>query len=202
MLFAFARALLCYHKAHRWQNRAPRSLSVDLPSRSSYSCSAEYTLRRAIEVRVRRLMTAKQFCSSCGERLKKDAGSLPFTSVCARCSPRASQARMKLIAAAALCIAIGFVLGHYTSPREPFYYIGTPLELGATDIGISTTDSGLPASSTSPARVQQPTLSAAEGICGARTRSGKPCRRKVKGGGYCWQHRNKMTQKKPSVSIR
>jgi hypothetical protein len=26
-------------------------------------------------------------------------------------------------------------------------------------------------------------------ICGARTKSGKACRRKVKGGGYCYQHR-------------
>jgi hypothetical protein len=27
------------------------------------------------------------------------------------------------------------------------------------------------------------------GICGAPTKSGKPCRRRVKGGGRCWQHR-------------
>lgn len=27
------------------------------------------------------------------------------------------------------------------------------------------------------------------GICGAPTKSGKPCQRKVKDGGYCWQHR-------------
>jgi hypothetical protein len=146
-------------------------------------------------------MTAKRFCTSCGERLKKDAGSLLFASVCARCSPRATHTRMKLIAAAALCIAIGFTLGHYVSPREPFYYIGTPLELGATDIQTSTSDSNLPATTIPLANAEQPTLSeASEGICGARTRSGKPCRRKVKGGGYCWQHRDQMAQKKPSVS--
>ena len=154
------------------------------------------TFCRALEVRVRRLMPAKRFCPSCGERLKKDAGSLPFASVCARCSPRATQARMKLIAAAALCIAIGFALGHYTSPREPFYYIGTPLELGTTAIETSI-DSNSAASTISPAIAEQPTLSEAPvGICGARTRSGKPCRRKVKGGGYCWQHRDKIAQRK------
>lgn len=27
------------------------------------------------------------------------------------------------------------------------------------------------------------------GYCGARTKSGGSCRRKVSGGGYCWQHR-------------
>jgi len=146
-------------------------------------------------------MEAKRFCPSCGERLKKKAGSLPFPSVCTRCSTRTTPARMKPIAVAAICIAIGFVLGHYTSPREPFYYIGTPLELGATDIGTSTTDSKVPAATVPPVRAEEPTLSAvAEGICGARTRSGKPCRRKVKGGGYCWQHRDQMPQKKPSVS--
>src|SRR5690242_5741518 len=118
-------------------------------------------------------MTTKRFCTSCGERLKKDAGPLLFASVCDRCSPRATQTRMKSIAALALCIAIGFVLGHYTSPREPFYYIGTPLELGATDIGVSTTESNLPAAGVPPVRAEEPRLSAvAEGICGARTRSG------------------------------
>jgi hypothetical protein len=30
-----------------------------------------------------------------------------------------------------------------------------------------------------------------EPICGAPTKSGRPCRRKVKDGGYCWQHRDK-----------
>jgi hypothetical protein len=29
------------------------------------------------------------------------------------------------------------------------------------------------------------------GICGAPTKSGKPCRRKVRGGGRCYQHRGK-----------
>ena len=109
-------------------------------------------------------MEAKRFCPSCGERLKKKAGSLPFPSVCTRCSTRTTPARMKPIAVAAICIAIGFVLGHYTSPREPFYYIGTPLELGATDIGTSTTDSKVPAATVPPVRAEEPTLSAvAEG---------------------------------------
>ncbi|HKG98652.1 MAG TPA: hypothetical protein VKA97_12595, partial [Pyrinomonadaceae bacterium] len=33
---------------------------------------------------------------------------------------------------------------------------------------------------------------AVEMVCGAPTKSGRPCRRKVKGGGYCWQHRDKF----------
>nr|AUN37137.1 hypothetical protein [uncultured bacterium] len=29
-------------------------------------------------------------------------------------------------------------------------------------------------------------------ICGAPTASGRPCQRKVHGGGYCWQHKDKF----------
>ncbi|MEW6210375.1 MAG: DUF5763 domain-containing protein, partial [Acidobacteriota bacterium] len=37
--------------------------------------------------------------------------------------------------------------------------------------------------------ISQAPASANASICGARTRSGKPCQRKVQGGGYCYQHR-------------
>ena len=107
-----------------------------------------------------------------------------------------------LIAGAALFVSIGFALGHYTAGHEPFYYIGTPVELGAADITTTTDDVRSPhvADPLSQSSQGSITRASVEGICGARTRTGKPCRRKVKSGGYCWQHRDQSTGKKPSPS--
>jgi hypothetical protein len=100
-----------------------------------------------------------------------------------------------LIAVPVLCAVIGFTLGHYTGAREPFYFIGTPVDLTANSVA-SSPDNNSDHSSRGNATLTRPeqlviSPSAADTICGARTKSGKPCRRRVKGGGYCWQHRNK-----------
>lgn len=141
-------------------------------------------------------MAAARFCSECGEQLRaKRLGSLPFRSFCSRCSPRFRRARLMLIAAPALCAAIGFAIGHSTTAREPFYYIGTPVESSATRPAPSTDHPAAHSSAATEALTQHERLvissSAADAICGARTKSGKPCKRKVKGGGHCWQHRSK-----------
>ena len=146
-------------------------------------------------------MAAARFCSECGERLRvKRPGILPFRSFCPRCSPRFKRTRVMLIAIPFLCAAIGFAIGHYTSAREPFYFIGTPVDLAPNRVARSADPNN---SISSPRREtlthpEQPVISpsAAEAICGARTKSGKPCRRKVKGGGYCWQHRDRQAPKK------
>jgi hypothetical protein len=102
-------------------------------------------------------------------------------------------ARLMLLAAAAACTVIGFALGHLTSTRERFLYIGTPVESSGRK---SSPDKGEDRSTSSTDSTQREQLvissSAPEGICGARTKSGRPCQRKVKGGGYCWQHRDKL----------
>ena len=145
-------------------------------------------------------MAAIGFCSECGERLKvKRVRRLPFRSFCPKCSPRFRRTRLILIAVPLLCAVIGFAIGHYTSAREPFYFIGTPVDLTANRVAPST-DNNSDHSSRGNATLTRPeqlviSPSAAGTICGARTKSGKPCRRKVKGGGYCWQHRDGLTPK-------
>lgn len=141
------------------------------------------------------------FCSECGERLKvKRVRRLPFRSFCPKCSPRFRRTRLILIAVPVLCTVIGFALGHYTSAREPFYFIGTPVDPTANRVAPSA-DNNSDHSSRGNATLTRPeqlviSPSAADTICGARTKSGKPCRRKVKGGGYCWQHRDGLTPKR------
>jgi hypothetical protein len=140
-------------------------------------------------------MSAPGFCTACGERLKlkRQSRVLPYCSVCAGCSKRFFGPRPVLIAVALICGSIGFGIGHYTHKPEPFYFIGTPVEItshrGASPIEAN----GDPSSSAHPTpnRPEQPVITSSPGdtVCGAQTKSGRACRRRVKGGGYCWQHR-------------
>ncbi|HVG18364.1 MAG TPA: hypothetical protein VNI02_04875 [Blastocatellia bacterium] len=146
-------------------------------------------------------MRAVKFCSECGERMKANrASGLPFHSFCAGCAPRFRSARLLLIAALALCAAGGYVIGRYTMPRQPFYLIGTPIDLNANRARSSENQNG---DRTSARGEKQATNSnAVESVCGAPTKSGRPCKRKVLGGGYCWQHRDKFGAKKGEVNVR
>ena len=143
-------------------------------------------------------MSTPRFCSECGERLKVTRSTILFAgSSCRLCSKGFQRLRLTPIMAVAVCIAIGFAAGRFTATREAFYYIGTPVESGSDGAGP-------PADHTSSrsrehrAQAEQPvfSLGATENSCGARTKSGRPCQRKVKGGGYCWQHRDKAVEKK------
>ncbi|HXG94069.1 MAG TPA: hypothetical protein VNN73_17130 [Blastocatellia bacterium] len=145
-------------------------------------------------------MRASRFCSDCGEQIKaKRAQSLLPRSYCVDCAPAHRRARIALIAAILLCGALIFALGRITAPRERLYFIGTPVDLNATVSQASSNHNEVAATVTDgdgqTPREQKAASNIAEGICGAPTKSGRPCQRKVKGGGYCWQHRDKFTPK-------
>lgn len=146
-------------------------------------------------------MTAARFCSECGARLKvKRTSILPLRSFCPECSPGLQRIRLLLIAVPVLCTVIGFAVGHYTGAREPFHFIGTPVDITSNRIAPSGGSNGDHLSG-SGATLTQPeqfviSPSVAEATCGARTKSGRPCRRKVKGSGHCWQHRDGLTTTK------
>jgi hypothetical protein len=144
-------------------------------------------------------MSTARFCSECGERLKVTRSTiLRAGSSCRRCSRGFERLHLKSIVAVAVCIAIGFAAGRFTTTREAFYYIGTPVESGSGGAGPPA-DQTSSRSRESRAPAEQPvfSLGATESSCGARTKSGRPCQRKVKSGGYCWQHRDTGVEKKP-----
>lgn len=97
-----------------------------------------------------------------------------------------------MLAAALVLATIAFAISRFPAQREPFYFIGTPLESSANG-GPSISSPSVDSLRSSDQAVTS-TNSVAR-ICGAPTRSGKPCQRKVKGGGYCWQHRDKSVEK-------
>jgi len=138
------------------------------------------------------LMGRARFCSECGVQLKvKRPAVLPLRAFCPRCSPRFRTVRL-VLAAALVLATIVFAVSRFGGQREPFYFIGTPVESSVSG-GPSTSSSsvGSPPSSEQTVKL----ASSVVGICGAPTRSGKPCQRKVKGGGYCWQHRDKAVER-------
>jgi hypothetical protein len=104
--------------------------------------------------------------------------------------PRALYIALLLIGALAACCAGGYAVGRYATPRQPFYLIGTPIDLNANRARPSSNQN---ADGRDRQRINS---NGVERMCGAPTKSGRPCRRKVSGGGYCWQHRDKFAPKK------
>lgn len=139
-----------------------------------------------------RSMPAVRFCSQCGEQLSSTRTALLLLRVfCRNCTPKFRTAGLILFSAAAACMLIGFLIGQSTSKSIPFLYIGTPIDSNRTRSSPDDSADHSPRSRDSVTQHEQLIISssAAEGICGARTKSGRPCQRKVKSGGYCWQHR-------------
>lgn len=145
-------------------------------------------------------MRAVKFCSECGEQVKAGRATiLPLRSFCRGCAPRFRGSRLLLIAALALFAAGGYAVGRYTTPRQPFYLIGTPIDLNANRARPSENQNSARSPDAGGKQVTRPDT--VESVCGARTKSGRPCRRKVVGGGYCWQHRDKAAPKKTAARL-
>lgn len=145
-------------------------------------------------------MRAAGFCSECGEKINFNQGFLPLRTYCARCAPRLRSSRIVIVALALLCVAAGFMAGWYAKPREPFYFIGTPVDLASNRSSPAQSNSADQSNMSSAQSEIQPSDpdNKVEHLCGAPTKSGRPCRRKVRGGGYCYQHRDKFPPKQPA----
>jgi len=121
--------------------------------------------------------------------------------MCLRCG----RARLITILALAGVAVAGFLAGHYSARPVTFNFIGSRIDprlqpaapasqaeehqvpAGARGAAVTASNGSVP-SGTAAARP----LYVGYGICGAPTKSGKPCQRRVRGGGYCWQHRDKV----------
>jgi hypothetical protein len=100
--------------------------------------------------------------------------------------------RSVVAALAVLLIAVGFVVSRLSDTRRSVYLIGTPIEQYRH---------GGESSAGDKRALEQPAVSGSgsdggpgiqRGMCGAPTRSVRPCQRKVKAPVPCWQHREKL----------
>ena len=136
-------------------------------------------------------MTRAKFCPGCGERLTSKRGFLRAARACDNCAKSFRRPRILTAFILASCLLASFAIGRYTVERKPLYFIGAPVDpvesgaapLDRKDRADASGEKGEPAQSISAPSPERETR------CGARTLSGRPCKRKVRGGGRCWQHR-------------
>ena len=141
-------------------------------------------------------MYKPNFCAECGTKLLRLRWHV-WTSrrFCNNCVRHLRKVRLKqtLFAALALIIA-GYVAGRVRRPLPPPLIIerksGSPLsdkEAGTSTLRSSTSESR---ASSTEARTSSPTtVEELIYLCGARTKKGTPCSRRVHGPVRCWQHK-------------
>ncbi|HJR08760.1 MAG TPA: hypothetical protein VJ842_15985 [Pyrinomonadaceae bacterium] len=157
-------------------------------------------------------MYRPNFCAECGERITRLRWrvwtSRRFCDGCDRKRFRRGRVAWPLVACAAL-VGVGYLGGRATRPAAPPLVI----ERGASNFvartsqvatsagkqsaatnnaSAATDDAGAHAYGADGTDGERPTdPSEVVSICGARTKKGTPCSRRVRGTGRCWQHRGK-----------
>jgi hypothetical protein len=142
-------------------------------------------------------MYKPNFCSDCGTKLLRIRWHF-WTSrrFCNDCARRLRQARFipPLLAAVTL-IGFGYIAGRARRPAPPPLTIirradsplTSPEDPGSQNAKVpatASTDSPMNASASSAATPEEEVY-----ICGARTKKGTPCSRRVHGPVRCWQHK-------------
>lgn len=132
-------------------------------------------------------MYRPNFCAECGEKLLRLRWHV-WTSrkFCNDCARRLRKARLTPVVIATVGLfAGGYVVGRVRSPSPPPLTIvrrtDSPLNDGAPR---ATPASNSSAQTTSPTTVSEGPVY----ICGARTKKGTPCSRRVHAPVRCWQH--------------
>ena len=164
-------------------------------------------------------MYRPNFCCECGERVARARWRV-WTSrrFCVECAGRFRRGSLTraLVLACAL-VGTGFLLGRMAKPAAP----PLVLERGGAAAGLAPQQPAPEAprgaaagaregSGLKPAPAYGPDGTADERptepdevvyICGARTKKGTPCQRRVRGPGRCWQHRGKPAVLPPSKLV-
>jgi hypothetical protein len=161
-------------------------------------------------------MYRPNFCTDCGERIWRKRW-YPWTTrrFCPKCATRLRRATVlvPLFSVVALTVA-AWLIGHSASPEPPPLII----EQGAfrqANPADSTATGDAPSgdnAQTQLARATPPTARASYNdtiedptetvsICGARTKKGAPCSRRVRGTGRCFQHRGRAAMLAPGKLI-
>lgn len=149
-------------------------------------------------------MYKPNFCAECGERIIRARWHL-WTSrrFCPECAPRLRTARLLLpVLAGATVFALGLGAGRAVRPAPPPLVVerSQPSQTTAQTAQVKTQPESTKAeSSIAPARLE-PLARSPEterpvdstetvSLCGALTKKGAPCQRRVRGTGRCWQHK-------------
>lgn len=130
-------------------------------------------------------MYRPNFCSECGTKIVRLHWH-PWTSrrFCDGCARRLLKERLQLpLISAALLFSMGFVIGRALRPKAP------PLLIQRSANSPLAKSESAGAHTPSAANSTSPLTEEAVYICGARTRKGTPCSRRVHQPARCWQHK-------------
>ncbi|MFL6284665.1 MAG: hypothetical protein ACJ74Q_16075 [Pyrinomonadaceae bacterium] len=160
-------------------------------------------------------MYRPNFCCECGERVARARWRV-WTSrrFCDACERRFLRKRFTVpLVLMAVVASACFMLGRATKPVAP----AAVFERNALDLtrlpapdSAHTRETKRDASTTTPTPAYGPDGTANERptdpsevvyICGARTKKGTPCSRRVRGPGRCWQHRGMPAILPPSKLV-
>lgn len=164
-------------------------------------------------------MYRPNFCTECGARVERVRWR-PWTSrrFCAGCERRFRRGRVAqpLVLCAAI-LGLGFALGRAGRPASPPLIVerGEMRALAPTAGAAQTQGAGSSEGAaggingvgearygpdgTAGERPTDPMEMVS--ICGARTKKGTPCSRRVRGTGRCWQHRGKPAMLPPEKLV-
>jgi hypothetical protein len=157
-------------------------------------------------------MYRPNFCAECGARIERMRWRV-WTSrhFCPNCAPQFRRGRItRPLAACLLLVGLGFGVGRALRPAPPPLVVAggaLPVPLADTRAAHTTQAAG---SGAQPVLAYGPDGTAAErptdpdeiiSICGARTKKGTPCQRRVRGTGRCWQHLGKPAMLPPEKLI-
>ena len=143
-------------------------------------------------------MYKPNFCSHCGTKLLRLRWHF-WTSrrFCNECARRLRNERfLPWLCAALALVSVGYCAGRARRPPPPPLTIVrradsplySPEDPGRSNPRTTTTESGMSLKDTSKSSVEAPEEEVY--ICGARTKKGTPCSRRVHGPVRCWQHKS------------
>ena len=142
-------------------------------------------------------MSSSNFCRNCGARLARKGLRLWMRGAfCDDCATRPGvNARGRTIIGIAIVVVAAFAFGRYLRPSPPPLIIqraaNSPLSDAPVDLN-SIAKRGAGTSSSNIAPQTSATDDETAYICGARTKKGTPCRRRVHvAGERCYQHKGR-----------
>jgi hypothetical protein len=136
-------------------------------------------------------MYRPNFCAECGEKIVRLRWRFwTSRSFCVPCAKLFLKERLKIpLISAALLLSLGFLSGRAGRPAAPPLIIERPANSPLNDPQSNSTKTVNQSDSQNRKPDPEPTAAEADVyICGARTKKGSPCSRRVHGPVRCWQH--------------
>ncbi len=154
-------------------------------------------------------MHRPNFCSECGTKIIRLQW-YPWTSrrFCASCSQRLKKERLtRTLVASIVLLGIGLAAGHAArSPAPPLIIERSAApppanSNNAANVGPGSENPGVNGSAYPVTETPQLRSTETVYICGARTKKGKPCSRRLPEPVRCWQHKGMPAMLPPEKLI-